>query len=95
MNNKTILQKLLRNIVIIIIIITALILIQQKTYNDYIGTSISKQYLAEIAFLECRPSQKPVFLKDKNEEYFFIRSGPSSIRLQTSKILDYIEDRKK
>jgi hypothetical protein len=48
--NKTILQKLLRNIVIIIIIITALILIQQKTYNDYIGTSISKQYLMDIAF---------------------------------------------
>jgi predicted HTH transcriptional regulator len=47
-----------------------------------------------IGILECKPSQKPVFLKNKSEEHFYIRSGPSSIKLQTSKILEYIEDRK-
>jgi predicted HTH transcriptional regulator len=47
-----------------------------------------------IAILECKPSQKPVFLKNKSEEHFYIRSGPSSIKLQTSKILEYLEDRK-
>jgi hypothetical protein len=47
-----------------------------------------------FGILECRSSEKPIFLKDKNEEHFYIRSGPSSIKLQTSKILEYIEDRK-
>jgi hypothetical protein len=47
-----------------------------------------------IAVLECKPSQKPVFLKNKNEEHFYIRSGPSSVKLQASKILEYMQDRK-
>ncbi len=47
-----------------------------------------------IAVLECAPSSKPVFLKNKSEEFFYIRSGPSSIKLQTSKVLEYLESRK-
>lgn len=50
MKNWSILQKLFRNIVIIIITITALIIVQQKIYNDYISDSISQQYLSDIAF---------------------------------------------
>jgi len=63
-------------------------------FTSYLNFRVLKIENKTIAFLECTPSQKPVFLKDKNEEYFFIRSGPSSIKLQTSKVLDYIGDRK-
>jgi len=63
-------------------------------FTNYLNFKVQKIENKTIAILECKPSQKPVFLKDKNEEYFFIRSGPSSIKLQTSKVLDYIEDRK-
>ena len=160
MDNKSVLHKLLRNVLIIIIIITGLILAQQKVYNDYVSTSISKSYLTDIAYraeekfisfykpienslilsqkwgqagiltfsdiptmnarfipiLEQFPqihSAKIVskdqevyvltrkedqwisgIIRNKNEEHFYIRSGPSSIKLQTSKVLEYIEDRK-
>jgi len=63
-------------------------------FTTYLNFRVLKIGNKTIAFLECIPSQKPVFLKDKNEEHFFIRSGPSSIKLQTSKVLEYIEDRK-
>lgn len=63
-------------------------------FTSYLNFKILKIEDKTIAFLECTPSQKPVFLKDRNEEYFFIRSGPSSMKLQTSKVLEYIEDRK-
>ena len=46
-----------------------------------------------VAVLECAPSTKPVFLKNKSEEHFYIRSGPSSIKLQTSKMLEYLESK--
>ena len=63
-------------------------------FTNYLNFKIMKIEDKTIGLLECKPSQKPVFLKNKNEEYFYIRSGPSSIKLQTSKILEYIEDRK-
>jgi predicted HTH transcriptional regulator len=63
-------------------------------FTNYLNFKVLKIENKTIAILECKSSQKPVFLKDKNEEKFFIRSGPSSIRLQTSKVLEYIEDRK-
>ncbi len=48
----------------------------------------------KILFVECRKSREPVFLRNKNEEEFFIRTGPSNTKLPTSKVLKYIETRK-
>jgi hypothetical protein len=63
-------------------------------FTSYFEFGLIKINEKTIGILECKPSQKPVFLKNKNDEHFYIRSGPSSIKLQTSKILEYIEDRK-
>jgi len=63
-------------------------------YTGYLNFGLIHVSKKMVAVLECEPSQKPVFLKVKNEEHFYIRSGPSNVKLQTSKILEYIEDRK-
>ena len=46
-----------------------------------------------VCMVECQPSAKPVFLKHKGEESFYIRSGPSSVRLVASDMLKYLENR--
>jgi len=70
--------------------------------NQHIGAEFSSSLrfhiltLSEktVAALECEPSPKPVFLKNKSEEFFYIRSGPSSIKLSASKAIEYLENRK-
>lgn len=47
----------------------------------------------KILALECTRSGEPVFLKDGRDETFYIRSGPSSLRLSISETLKYIKDR--
>lgn len=47
---------------------------------------------------DCEPTLSPVFLKnpkDKSDEIFYVRSGPSTIELTGSELLKYIENRKK
>jgi len=42
--------------------------------------------------IECKKSDKPLFLKSQdNEEEFYIRVGPSSTQIKGSELLDYIE----
>ncbi len=70
--------------------------------NQHVGAEFSSSLrfhvltLSEmtVAVLECEPSSKPVFLKNKSEEFFYIRTGPSSIKLSASKTLKYLENRK-
>ncbi|HID37957.1 MAG TPA: hypothetical protein EYP36_00385 [Calditrichaeota bacterium] len=49
-----------------------------------------------IACVQCKPGGEPVFVKTKkDEEIFFIRSGPSTVKLPQSKIMKYMRQRKK
>ncbi len=69
--------------------------------NQHIGLEFSKllsfQIRAiagkKIIALECASSREPVFLRTKNEEAFYIRSGPSSVSLPISKTLRYLDGR--
>ena len=69
--------------------------------NQHIGLEFSKLlsfHIRSIAgkkiiFLECASSREPVFLRTKNEEGFYIRSGPSSVSLPISKTLRYLDGR--
>ena len=47
----------------------------------------------KIIVLECKSSKEPVFLRTRNEETFYIRSGPSSVNLPISKTLQYLQGR--
>jgi len=43
--------------------------------------------------VECSPSDKRVFLKEGNLEEFYMRNGPSTMRLHGSSLIDYVKNR--
>jgi hypothetical protein len=47
-----------------------------------------------VGVVHCSRSPEPVFLKEGNNEHFYIRNGPSSDELPVSKALKYIKNRK-
>jgi hypothetical protein len=47
----------------------------------------------QVLVVTCRKSPRPVFLKNKQDEHFYIRSGPSSRDLTPSQMLDYVAKR--
>jgi len=44
--------------------------------------------------LSCERAEEPVFFSVGKNEDFYIRSGPSSLRLSMSKMYRYLEQRK-
>ena len=64
-------------------------------FTKYINYKLHKIDNKKVLAVHCSPSQKPLFLMANNKEQFYIRSGPASIELSTSKAIKYIEDRKK
>ena len=64
-------------------------------YSDYLEFGIRRIGGERVFIVDCRPSPRPVFLKQKREESFFIRVGPSSRQLSTSQVLEYLKDREK
>ncbi len=76
----------------------------KNVFNQHIGMEFSSFVDMEIysidgkdiACVQCKPSSDPVFVKTRNdEEIFYIRSGPSTVKLPPSKIIEYIKQRKK
>jgi predicted HTH transcriptional regulator len=70
--------------------------------NQHIGAEFS-QYIdcdlkiidgKTIVVITCEKAANPVFLKVGKNEDFFIRSGPSSLRLSMSQMVKYLEQRK-
>lgn len=69
--------------------------------NQHIGAELSPLIRFEvgtvdekaIAVVQCERSPKPVFLKAKNRELFYVRSGPSSVELSSREVLDYVARR--
>lgn len=46
-----------------------------------------------IFLVYCRPSKIPVYLKNGNDEEFYIRAGASSAKLTPSQMIEYIQQR--
>ena len=46
----------------------------------------------KVLKIDVKKSKKPVFITSFNQEEFYIRSGPSSIPLSGSKLVDYIKE---
>jgi len=69
-------------------------------FSSLVNDRIGKQYVEHIQFglkdvtdvkilrVDCKPSGDPVFLKNNGEE-FYVRSGPSSVQLSMSEVLEY------
>lgn len=72
-------------------------------YTNLVQNHIGNQYLPLIKSaliqiddgktmlkVDCLKSQKPVFLKMNDEDFFFVRIGPASVRLADKKLLEYV-----
>lgn len=62
-------------------------------FTRYIHVKIGVINEKAIVVVECEPVRKPVFLKVGKTEDFYIRSGPSSIKLTMSQMVKYLSDR--
>ena len=63
-------------------------------YLPFIESEIIPFEDQNILKVDCLPSTKEVFLKmDNNDEEFYIRAGPSSVRLDGSKLISYVNQR--
>ncbi len=59
-----------------------------KQYIEQIQSGLKEVKGKKILRVDCKPSPDPVFLKGNGEE-FYVRSGPSSVQLSTSEVLEY------
>ena len=70
--------------------------------NRHIGAEHSTSIRFEVgevegktlAVVQCERSRDPVFLRAKNKELFYIRSGPSSVELTSREVLEYVARRR-
>jgi len=59
----------------------------------FINMSIEIIQGKEILRIDCLPATRPSFVKDGNNEFFYIRTGPSTSKLSLSKAVEYIAER--
>lgn len=62
-------------------------------FSNFINLIIDKIDGKTILVIECERAERPAFLHNKNEESFYIRSGPASVNLSISKVIKYIQNR--
>jgi predicted HTH transcriptional regulator len=71
--------------------------------NQHIGAEFSRYIRITpvevdshlVVLIECKPCPEPVFLKMGKNEEFYIRSGPSSVKLSPSQTVAYVLQTKK
>lgn len=71
----------------------------KNLFNQYIGVEFSacinislvEQPVGTVVMIECQTSSDPVFLKIGKNEEFYIRSGPSSVKLSPSQIVNFVQ----
>lgn len=61
-------------------------------FRNYIDISFEKIKNKNICIIRVKPSSKPVYLKDKKNESFYIRAGNATHPLRISEATRYIED---
>jgi hypothetical protein len=64
-------------------------------YLSYVRFSLLGMGDKKILVVQCAPLKRIMLLKSSGKEQFYVRSGPSSIELPMSKVLEYVNERKK
>ncbi|HSB92319.1 MAG TPA: ATP-binding protein [Flavitalea sp.] len=64
-------------------------------YLPYIRFGVLEIDDKKILAVQCAPLKRIMLLKSSGKEQFYVRSGPSSVELPMSKVLEYVNDRKK
>ena len=62
-------------------------------FMRFLKLSVEEVDGKQIFRVVCQSSTEPVYLRFKNSEYFYIRTGPSTDELPASQIHGYIQDR--
>lgn len=62
-------------------------------FNAFLNTAVEMAGGKKVLRIDVVPSTNPVFLTHNSEEFFFIRTGPSTTELKVSEIFDYIYHR--
>jgi predicted HTH transcriptional regulator len=62
-------------------------------FMQFINCSVETIETRKIMRIDVSASNSPAFLNYNNEEYFYIRTGPSTTDLKPSRIYDYIDNR--
>jgi hypothetical protein len=59
-------------------------------FSKYISFSIKKVNRISVFVVDCQKSDKPVFLRDKDAEDFYLRVGPATRKLSTREVLKHL-----
>ncbi|NPA94730.1 MAG: ATP-binding protein [Thermodesulfobacteria bacterium] len=59
-------------------------------FSNFITVTLVEVDGRDVVMVECSPSKRPVFLKIGKNEEFYIRTGPSSIKLSPSQMISYL-----
>ncbi len=62
-------------------------------FSEYVDFALRPVGDRHVLVVTCRKSTRPVFLRNKKDEHFYIRSGPSSRDLTPSQMLEYVQER--
>ena len=60
-----------------------------KQHTDCIDWDLKQIQDKKILRVDCDRSSTPVFLMEGNQDEFYIRTGPSTVQLSTSEVLEY------
>lgn len=71
----------------------------KNLFNQYVGVEFSscinispvEQPEGTVVMIECQKAPDPVFLRIGKNEEFYIRSGPSSVKLSPSQIVNFVQ----
>jgi CRP-like cAMP-binding protein len=64
-----------------------------KHFMQFVNCSVEPLESRKIMRIDVLPSNLPAFLVNNNEEYFYVRTGPSTTDLKPSQIYEYINNR--
>ncbi len=59
-------------------------------FSAFIQVSLVESEDKTVVMIECAPANEPVFFKIGKNEEFYIRSGPSSVKLSPSQMMSYV-----
>jgi len=61
------------------------------SYIRFLRMTVDEVTGMPVLRVDCRPGVVPAYLQHGNDEHFYIRTGPSTTRLQPSEIHEYVE----
>ncbi len=64
-----------------------------QEFAQYLSPRIGALEGKKILLVDCEPAVEPVFLKTKQDEEFYVRTGPRNAKLPVSKVLKYVQKR--